>query len=143
MQKPKKWTEVYPQGTKEGNEESKLFRALARNPKYEWRTVAHLAKQTGLSRQRVEEIIDKYHNKYDPPLIYPHSSNEDMWGYWERIPEKEWKKDLRTTPQKDQENRINQQIGASQIDTTDANCSCGGHDPNNDPCDGDCGDCDP
>lgn len=83
MSKPKKWTEVYPQGTKEGDEEAKFFKALARNPKWDWRSTSAIVKGSGLNRDRVEEIIDKY-TRCNPPLIYPHPSNEDHWGYWER-----------------------------------------------------------
>ena len=35
---PKKWTEIYPYGTKEGDEESKFFRALARHNKFDYRS---------------------------------------------------------------------------------------------------------
>ena len=41
---PKKWTEVYAAGTREGDEESRFFRALARNVKYDWRSTAAIAK---------------------------------------------------------------------------------------------------
>ena len=81
--KPKKWTEVYPIGTKEGDEESKFFKALARNPKYDWRSTAAISKESDLSKKRVEEIIQKY---YKLGLIFQNPKNEDNWGYWERVP---------------------------------------------------------
>ena len=58
--KPKKWTDVYPVGTKEGDEEARFFRSLARHPKYDWRSTAAISKESGLSPKRVEEIIAKY-----------------------------------------------------------------------------------
>lgn len=81
--KPKKWIEIYPSGTVEGDEESKFFRALARNPKYEWRSVATISKESNLSKKRVEEIIQKY---YKLGIIFQNPKNEDNWGYWERVP---------------------------------------------------------
>jgi hypothetical protein len=114
MDKPKKWTEVYPYGTKQGDEEAKVFRALARHPKFDYRSTGAISKDTGLSKERVEEIIDKYVNKVKPPLIYPHSTNEDHWGYWERCPDV-LKKDKRNTSDKDKDNRIDKHIsGACQ-----------------------------
>lgn len=107
MAKPKKWTEVYPQGTVEGDDEAKFFRSLARNPKFAYRSTPQIMSDTGLTRQRVEEIIDKYATM-KPPLIVPHSSNADHWGYWERCEEgdDECEKSLCQT---DQENRIDRQ----------------------------------
>jgi|LakMenEpi03Aug12_release.lakeMendotaPanAssembly.Ray.scaffolds.fasta_scaffold17329_6 hypothetical protein len=112
MDQPKKWTEVYPYGTKEGDEEAKVFRALARHSKYDYRSVPAIVKETGLARQRVEQIIEKYVSKITPPLIYPHPTNEDHWGYWERCPEA-LPKDNRGISQKDKDNRIDKQIAGS------------------------------
>lgn len=108
----RKWTEVYPYGTKQGDEEAKFFRVLARNPKYKYRSIAQLVSSTGLSKERIEEIIDKYVNKYDPPLIYPHPSNEDHWGYWERCSD-EIDSDDRDIAVKDKDNRIGKHLGQS------------------------------
>lgn len=81
--KPKKWTEVYPVGTKEGDEEARFFRILARNQKYEWRSTSALSKEANLSKKRVEEIISKYHKM---GIVFQNPRNEDQWGYWERVP---------------------------------------------------------
>lgn len=81
--KPKKWTDVYPVGTNEGNEESRFFRSLARHPKYDWRSTAALAKESNLTSRRVEEIIAKY-MKMD--MVFQNPKNEDQWAYWERVP---------------------------------------------------------
>ena len=72
MTEPKKWSEVYPYGTKEGDEEATFFKALARHSKFDYRSVAALIQLTSLSRERIEEIIEKYANNFTPALIYPH-----------------------------------------------------------------------
>lgn len=84
MTMPPKWTDVYPHGTKEGDEEMAFFIALART-KWEWRSTAALVKESGLNRERVEEIISKYLN-HNPPLIYMSEAKEDHWAYWQRVP---------------------------------------------------------
>jgi hypothetical protein len=81
--KPKKWTEVYAAGTREGDEESRLFRSLARHVKYEWRSTAAVAKESGLSSKRVVEILAKY---WRLNMVFQNPRNEDHWGYWERVP---------------------------------------------------------
>lgn len=105
MKTPKKWTEIYPYGTKEGDEEAAFFRAIARNPKYEYRSVAAIVKTSGLSRERVEQIINKYANKIQPPLIYPNPKNDDHWGYWERCQD-DLKSDDRSLGKKDKDSRV-------------------------------------
>ena len=114
MDEPKKWHTIYPYGSKDGDEEAKVFKSLARHPKFTWRSTAAIVKDTGLSRARVEEIIDKYTNKIKPALIYAHPSNEDHWGYWERVPEV-LKKDNRGVSKKDKDNRINKQITGNTL----------------------------
>lgn len=112
MTNPKKWTEVYPYGTKEGDEEAKFFKALARHSKYDYRSTSALIKATGLDRSRIEEIIDKYTNRFDPQLVYPHPSNEDHWGYWERCQD-QLKSDNRNLSQKDQDGRVAKHLQGS------------------------------
>ena len=133
MTQPKKWTEVYPYGTREGTEEAKVFRALARHKKYDFRSIAALIKATGVSRERIEEIIEKYTNRFDPPLIYPHPQNEDHWGYWERCQD-QLKDDKRNISQKDQDGRVDRHlhgnsivvpIGGVSVDDCDDDCGCG------------------
>jgi len=116
MSKPKKWTEVYPQGTKEGDEECKFFIALARNKKWEWRSTSALVKESGLSKSRVEEIIAKY---IGTGIIVTKSSMEDHWGYWERVPEKFLKKDDGNISKKDQKKRVDKHIsGQDKVDSS-------------------------
>jgi hypothetical protein len=123
MKKHKKWSEVYPQGTQAGDEEARFFRALARDPKYAYKSVAQLIKETGLSRERVEEIVDKYHTKMDPPLIYPHANNSETWSYWERIKES-LKADDRNIAQKDQDNRVDGHIKGTTCSCGPQSCHC-------------------
>lgn len=84
MEKPKKWVEVYPYGTKEGVEESCFFKSLARHPKYDWRSISMIMKETGLSRKRVEELLAKY---VKLGMVFQNPSNDDNYGYWERVPQ--------------------------------------------------------
>ncbi len=81
--KPKKWAAVYPHGTKEGDEELAFFVALTRT-KYQWRSTSGIVSDSGLTPERVEEIIQKYYKK---GMIFQNPRNEDQWGYWERVPE--------------------------------------------------------
>ena len=112
MSKPKKWTEVYPYGTKEGDEEARFFRALARHPKYQYRSTPSIIKDAGISKQRCEEIIDKYATKISPPLLYPHATNDDHWGYWERC-EDRLNDDKRDISKKDKDSRVDKHISGS------------------------------
>lgn len=100
---PKKWTEAYPAGTQEGNEESRFFKSLARHPKYEWRSTAALAKESSLSQKRVEEIISKYLKLH---MVFQNPKNEDHWGYWERVPHMLPEK-YKSASDVDKQNRIN------------------------------------
>lgn len=81
---PPKWTSVYPQGSKEGDEEQGFFIALARSAKWQWRSTAQISKEAKLSRERVDEILNKYWKK---GMVFQNPANEDQWGYWERVPE--------------------------------------------------------
>jgi hypothetical protein len=80
MKKPKTWTEAYPHGTKEGNDELLFWNALARNKKYDWRSISALGKDTGLSEVKIEKLIAKYHKK---GMVFQNPENAKYWGYWE------------------------------------------------------------
>jgi len=82
MKRYRKWINVYPQGTKEGDEEQRFFISLARHPKYEWRSLAAVAKESGLHKKRVEQMIQKYCKE---GMVIQNAKNEDQWGYWERL----------------------------------------------------------
>jgi len=99
---PPKWTSVYPQGTKEGDEEQRLFIALSRNPKWKFRSITHLAKEANLTKERVEKILQKYHKKN---MVFSNPKQEEQWAYWERAPEL-LPDDEKSLVEKDQEKRI-------------------------------------
>lgn len=101
--KIKKWTDIYSLGTKEGDEELAFFISLARSSKYVWRSTSGIANDTGLTKERVEEIIDKY---LKMNMVYQHPKNDDNWGYWERIPVDMLPKDYQSLVSKDQKNRM-------------------------------------
>jgi predicted transcriptional regulator len=109
--KPKKWVDCYPQGTKIGDEEQAFFIALSRHPKYHWRSVSAIAKESNLTKERVEEIIQKYQKK---GMVFNNPKNEDQWGYWENVPEM-LSKDVKSLSQQDQEDRINKLISHDEI----------------------------
>ena len=102
MTKPKKWTDVYPQGTKVGDEEQQLFIALVRHPIYSYRSISALVKESGLSEKRVEEILDKYFKK---GMVFPNPESTSQWGYWERNP-KDMAKRLKPISEVDKKNRL-------------------------------------
>ena len=120
--KPPKWTEVYPQGTKSGDEEQKVFISLARS-KWNWRSVAHVAAEAGLTKERVEQILNKYYKK---GMVFPNPANADQWGYWERVPHM-LQDDDRTIAQKDQDKRIDASADQSSnpITKPSSGCTCG------------------
>lgn len=99
---PQKWHEVYPQGTKEGDEEQKFFVSLTRKPQWDWRSIEALVRETKLPQGRVEEIIDKYHKK---GMIFQNPSQDNQWGYWERVPYM-LKGKYKSLAEKDKEDRI-------------------------------------
>ncbi len=107
MSNPKKWHEVYPQGTEQGDDEVKFFKAIARS-EWEWRSVGAIAKDSGLSREKVEKIIAKYHPM---GIVVQSSKNESNYGYWEVVKVK--KKKDRSLSQQDQEKRLKKKADSS------------------------------
>lgn len=103
MKKPPHWFDVYPQNTKEGDEEAKVFTALARNTKWDWRSASALAKETGLDKIRIEEILYKYHKK---GIVFQNPKNDDQWGYWSNVPDM-LKNKQKSISQEDLDNRLN------------------------------------
>lgn len=104
LKRPPKWYEVYPKGTSEGDEEVKFFKALARNPLYKWRTTSAIAKESGLSKKRTEEIISKY---VKLGVVVASKKNENNWAYWESVPKTvENRLNKKSIAQKDKDARV-------------------------------------
>ena len=78
-----KWWQVYS-----NDEEKRLFvgkdgnSGLVRSQDYEWRSTDALAKESGLSKRRTEEILDKFHKR---GVVLQHGKDPEKWGYWERV----------------------------------------------------------
>ncbi len=83
MKKLSKWSQIYPQGTKEGDEEQRFFITISRG-KYNFLSVAQIAQKSGLTKERVEDIIEKYYSLH---IVLQNPENEDQWAYWERCVE--------------------------------------------------------
>ena len=77
-----KWYDLVDNTKPEGEVESKIFIALSRNPKWSWRSVSALAKETGLENITVEEVLYKY---YKVGIVLQHTRNNDQWAYWENL----------------------------------------------------------
>lgn len=104
--KLKKWYEIYPQGTKEGDEEQVFFSILARNKKWRWRSTAALSRESGLSKERIDELLAKY---FKMGMVFQNPANAEEWAYWERVPEM-LDADDGTITEKDHKQRIDSQL---------------------------------
>ena len=117
---PQKWYNAYR------NDEEKcvfvgkdgcsgLIRATdkATGKKFEWRSTDMLAKESGLSKKRVEEILEHYCNKR---VVRQHAKDPEKWGYWELVGNE---KDDPDVVAKDHEARMEkqQQFGAGKKPT--------------------------
>ena len=65
-------------------EEVKVFLALD-GPNYTWRTLGGIARQTGLSEQRVAEILKKYNLKLTRLSETPSVSGSALVGLIEKV----------------------------------------------------------
>jgi hypothetical protein len=101
---PAHWYDVYPRNTKEGDEEEKIFTSLARHATWAWRSVSAIAKETGIDKERVEEVLYKYFKKN---MVFQNPKNEDQWGYWSRVPEMLNKPNKKSIRQEDVDKRLN------------------------------------
>lgn len=81
MSKPKTWAEVY-----RNDDDRNVFvgkdgvSGLTRS-KFDWRTVDALSKESGLTKEKVEKILDYYNKK---GICIQHANGE-KWGYWENV----------------------------------------------------------
>jgi hypothetical protein len=105
MNKPPKWTKIYPQGTQEGDEEQQFFISLSRH-KDKFRSTLAIAQDTNLPEERVEDIIAKY---YKLGMVFQNPENENEWVYWERCLEM-LDKEIASIAEKDKKERINSVI---------------------------------
>ena len=65
-------------------DEMKVFLALD-GPEYTWRTVGGIARQTGLSEQRVAQILSKYNLKLTRLSETPSVSGSALVGLIEKV----------------------------------------------------------
>ena len=65
-------------------DETKVFKALD-DPKYTWRTVSAIARQTGLPEQRVLQILRKYNMQLTRLSETPSASGTPLVGLLERV----------------------------------------------------------
>lgn len=79
----KKWWNVYS-----GDKEKRFFvgkdgkSGLVRNDEFEWRSTDALAREAGLTKLEVEDIVAKYHKH---GIVLQHTKDPEKWGYWERV----------------------------------------------------------
>lgn len=99
----KKWHEVYS-----GQDERDFFvgkngtSGLVRSP-YDYRSAKALAKESGLSEERVEQIINKY---LKLSIIIQSDSKDDHYGYWLRVAPHLGSTTHQTITQADQNDRM-------------------------------------
>jgi predicted transcriptional regulator len=108
MKNPANWYDVYPRNTKEGDEEAKVFTSLARS-KWKWRSVGAIAKETGLEKERIENILYKYYKK---GMVLQNPKSEEQWGYWINFPELISKQQKPSIKQEDINKRMNMMVVA-------------------------------
>ena len=53
----KKWYDIYPKGTAEGDIEEKIFKILTRNRKWKFRSVLGISKELKIKEQVIEKMI--------------------------------------------------------------------------------------
>lgn len=109
--KPAKWWAVHRNDEekcvfvgKDG--ESGLIRAKDKHGKhYDWRSTDALARESGLSKKRTEEILDHWCKK---GVVRQHAKDPEKWGYWENVGQEKQDPD---PVAKDHEDRVDKQMG--------------------------------
>jgi hypothetical protein len=105
---PKKWWECY-----NGDEEKRFFvgkdgsSGLCRKADFDWRSTEALSRESGLSKARVEQIIDKYHKA---GIVVQHAKDPEKWAYWEKV-NNSTAQSKAGTVEEDQKNRIDKAKG--------------------------------
>ena len=64
--------------------------------------MAAIAKESGLSKERVEELLNKYWKK---GMVFQNPQNDDQWAYWERVPQMV-PNDVQSINDEDQKKRV-------------------------------------
>lgn len=82
MKKPPSWSNVYPQGTKEGEKERLFFICLSRDKSKIWKSVYTISQETNLSHEEVEKIISKYIKLF---MVLQNPNDDNLWAYHENI----------------------------------------------------------
>jgi len=116
MKTPPNWYDIYPKGTKEGDEEQKIFTSLARNSKWVWRSVSAISKEINISKENVEAVLFKYFKK---GMVFQNPKNEEQWGYWANVPEMLAKNNKKSIGTEDLEKRLSLKI--EQLSSLDSN----------------------
>lgn len=104
--KPKKWHEIY-----KGNDERAFFvgkdgkSGLVRTS-YTYRSVSALVKESGLSKDKVEQMVNKF---LGLGIIFQSDNHDDQYGYWERVNPNYVVGGAKTIVAKDQESRVKAQ----------------------------------
>lgn len=103
MSSIKKWHEVY-----QGQDERNFF--VGKNGKsglvrseYDFRSAKAIAKESGLSDKRTDEIIDKY---LKMGIVVQSPNKEDHYGYWLRVSPHLGSNTHQTVAQADQADRV-------------------------------------
>lgn len=94
----KKWHEVYA-----NDEELRFFVGADKNSglvrsNYKARSTEALERESGLTTEQVEKIINKY---IKPGIVVASDSRENHWYYWENVDTKEKVKSVADTDQAD------------------------------------------
>lgn len=76
----KKWYNIYPKGTPEGEIEEKIFKALTRSKKWKFRSISGMSKELKIKEEIIEEIVLKYS---ELGIMVQNPQNDLQWGYWE------------------------------------------------------------
>lgn len=101
MSKQKKWWEVYS-----NDDEKKFFvgkdghSGLVRKADFHWRSTDALSRESGLTKARIEQIIDKYHKA---GIVVQHAKDPEKWGYWANVANA---KEKDSTVEEDQKDRL-------------------------------------
>ena len=100
----KKWWECYA-----GDDEKRFFvgkdgqSGLVRHPEYEWRSTDRISAESGLKKETVETILEKYHKR---GMVVQHPKDPEKWGYWERVAPQMANQTVLSVAEADQKKRL-------------------------------------